>query len=371
MDGQRQVDRCHAFVERRYKPLYALEKPTGMSVPVSAIIPCFRSAHTVGRAIESVARQTARPREVILVDDASGDDTLNALRRYQAQYGQDWIKIFILERNTGPAAARNLAWNNAESEFIAFLDADDAWHPEKIEIQYNWMKSHPEAQITGHPCTVLSKAQTPPPLPKQWGVHPVLSRKLLLSNRFSTPTAMLRRELPVRFPAAQRYSEDYLLWLRLALAGNSIYFITLPLTFLFKTRYGASGLSGRLWDMEKGELSNYLQLQQGQIDLGLVMRLPGFILFYEVPSPVYKDMKMRSTMRIDHFCFGFFLLSLLIAPKVPFPLAGIAVKSAASLGIVGLLLWMVLRPRNVVRWGSWNYPFPITCSWQSLPSMPW
>ena len=236
-----------------------------MNAPVSVIIPCFRSAHTIGRAIESVARQTVRPREVILVEDASNDDTLDVLHQCQVEYGQNWIKVFELERNSGPGTARNLGWDNAGSEYIAFLDADDTWHPEKIEIQYNWMKSHPEAQITGHPCIVLRKGGAPPPLPKQWEAHQVLSRRLLLSNQFSTPTAMLRRELPIRFPAAKRYAEDYLLWLHMALAGNSIYFITLPLTFLFKTRYGAGGLSGRLWEMEKGELSNYRQLRREQL----------------------------------------------------------------------------------------------------------
>ena len=259
-----------------------------MNVPVSAIIPCFRSADTVGRAIESVARQTARPGEVILVEDGSGDDTLNALRRYQAKYGQDWIRIFVLERNSGPAAARNIAWDNAKYEYIAFLDADDAWHPEKMEIQYNWMKSHPEAQITGHPCIVLPKGEDPPTLPKQWGVRRVVPGTLLRSNQFSTPTAMLRRELSIRFPATQRFSEDYLLWLRMALAGHSIYFMTIPLTFLFKTRYGASGLSGRLWDMEKGELSNYLQLHRGEM---ISAWSCGFLVLYSLAKYLARCIK--------------------------------------------------------------------------------
>ena len=74
---------------------------------VSVVIPCFRCAATVGRAVESVASQTLRPAEVVLVDDCSTDDTGLELGRLQRHYGAAWIKILKLARNVGPGGARN------------------------------------------------------------------------------------------------------------------------------------------------------------------------------------------------------------------------------------------------------------------------
>jgi glycosyltransferase involved in cell wall biosynthesis len=259
-----------------------------MNASVSVVIPCFRCAQTIGRALKSVAGQTVLPREVILVDDASDDGTLDVLRQNQAEYGREWIKIIVLEHNSGPSSARNAGWKMATSDYVAFLDADDAWRPEKIEIQYNWMKSHPAAQITGHFCLVLPEGGIPPSLPGQWDARRVNARRLLLSNQYSTPTVMLRRDLPFRFPETQRYAEDYLLWMRIVLASNPAYFINIPLTFLFKARYGAGGLSADLWAMEKGELSNYRQLRRERLIANGTYR---FLSFYSLAKYLYRWIK--------------------------------------------------------------------------------
>ena len=98
------------------------------------VVPCYRCAATIERAIASVAAQTQRPQEVILVDDASGDETLQQLYSLQSQYGE-WIKVVALTTNVGAASARNAGWNVATQPYIAFLDSDDAWHPQKVAIQ--------------------------------------------------------------------------------------------------------------------------------------------------------------------------------------------------------------------------------------------
>lgn len=262
-----------------------------MGVSISVIIPCFRCARIIGRAIQSVAAQTVIPREVILVDDASDDGTLDVLRQFQIQYGQDWIRILRLENNTGPATARNIAWDNAISDYVAFLDADDTWHPKKIEIQYNWMKNNPEAKISGHLCLVLPEGGVPPPIPKQWAVRRVNLRKLLFSNPYSTPTVMLRQDLPFRFLDKQRFSEDYLLWSRIILTGNPAYLLDIPMAFLFKARYGAMGLSANLWNMEKGELFNYRQLRQERLISAAYYPL---LTFCSLSKYAYRRMRIKS-----------------------------------------------------------------------------
>ena len=80
-----------------------------MNASVSVIVPCFRSADTIGRALQSIDEQTIRPREVILVDDASGDETLGVLLKKKSEYEPEWIKVLVLATNSGPAAAATSA----------------------------------------------------------------------------------------------------------------------------------------------------------------------------------------------------------------------------------------------------------------------
>ena len=138
-----------------------------MNASVSVIIPCFRCSLTIRRAVQSIVSQTLIPVEVILVDDGSGDGTLDVLHDLQREHGADWIKVFTNEKNCGPSTARNVAWASAVSDFVAFLDADDSWHPRKIEIQYNWMINNPSVLFTAHLSHVLEEGKGIPALPAQ------------------------------------------------------------------------------------------------------------------------------------------------------------------------------------------------------------
>jgi glycosyltransferase involved in cell wall biosynthesis len=97
---------------------------------VSAIIPTYNRAHTIGEAVDSILAQTYPNIEVIVVDDGSKDNTLEHLR---TTYG-DRIRVFS-QANAGPAAARNRGIAEARGELIAFLDSDDIWLPTKTERQ--------------------------------------------------------------------------------------------------------------------------------------------------------------------------------------------------------------------------------------------
>lgn len=228
---------------------------------VSVVIPCYNSAKTIWRAVESVAMQTILPREVIIVDDGSQDNTLSVLNEIEIHYG-DWIKILIQESNNGASSARNLGWDISSSNYIAFLDADDSWHPEKIRIQYEWMINNPTCVISSHPCVIKDSFSC---VVYEYNIDPInyymiSKRSILLSNCLWTPCVMLKRELEYRFDLSKRYSEDYFLWLSIILDGNEAYFIDFSMTFLYKSYYGDSGLSSHLWEMEKSELDNFIQL---------------------------------------------------------------------------------------------------------------
>ena len=113
-------------------------------VPVSVIIPCYRCADTIKRALGSVIAQTLPPEEIILIDDFSNDDgvTLTTLNYLRQMHQKTSIKIVLLDKNSGPGSARNAGWKEASQPYLAFLDADDSWHPKKLEIQYQWMVAH-------------------------------------------------------------------------------------------------------------------------------------------------------------------------------------------------------------------------------------
>jgi glycosyltransferase involved in cell wall biosynthesis len=128
---------------------------------VSVVIPCYRCADTIERAVMSVAEQTLKPYEVILVEDCSGDYTLDVLYSLQSQFDVDWIKIIPLKVNSGPGTARNVGWNASQQDYIAFLDADDSWHPQKIEIQYGWMVKNSDVDMTGHDFQYLKTMDEP------------------------------------------------------------------------------------------------------------------------------------------------------------------------------------------------------------------
>lgn len=232
---------------------------------VSVVIPCYRCKETIRRALDSVYHQTLRPAEVILVDDASPDDTLSLLSDLAKNYPDNWVKVVSLEVNSGPGTARNAGWSLASQPYVAFLDSDDSWHHKKVELQYKWMESNPEASLTGQTGLTIEESSgiaTASYVCSEVTFTKVSSRELLLSNKFSTPSIMLRRGLPLRFPEGKRFCEDYELWCLLCISGFECYSIDKPLTFCHKPLYGHAGLSGSLWKMEKGELDVYEVLRK-------------------------------------------------------------------------------------------------------------
>ena len=108
---------------------------------VSVIIPVFNGARYLRAALESVFAQTYRPFEVIVVDDGSADDS--------GVIAQSFPDVrYIQQANQGVAAARNNGIEAARGEFFAFLDQDDLWKPEKLELQIDYLQRHPEIGYT-------------------------------------------------------------------------------------------------------------------------------------------------------------------------------------------------------------------------------
>lgn len=232
---------------------------------VACVIPCYGCAETLARAVRSVQAQTVAVAEIILVDDCSPDDTWEAITALAADDPR--IRPIRLAQNAGPSRARNIGWDAATSTYIAFLDADDTWHPRKVELQLRLFRLRPELGITGHLAAVEGEPGTDAAHELDdaglLAVTRAITRgRVVTSNPWSTPTVMLRRAIALRFDEDQRAAEDYLLWAQILLSGTPGRRIELPLAILYKARYGAGGLSGNLWNMERGELTSIRKLMR-------------------------------------------------------------------------------------------------------------
>lgn len=221
---------------------------------------------------------------MVLVDDASRDGTLEHLQTLQRELG-DWVQIVSLTDNGGAAHARNVGWDRATQDYVAFLDADDAWHPRKLELQCDFMTTHPEVMLSGHRHRVLADTQQQSPqweVPQQIVASPVTWSDLLFRHQFVTPSVMLRRDLPVRFVETMRYMEDYRLWLEVAAAPYKLAKLEVDLAAIYKPPFGTAGLSADLWPMELAELSVIRHFQQvGKLStvVGLLLSLYSLIRY--------------------------------------------------------------------------------------------
>lgn len=107
---------------------------------VSILIPSFNSERFIAEAIGSVQQQTYQNWEMIIVDDASTDETMDVISKIMATDNR--IQLQVLENNSGTGVARNTALAKAKGKYMAFLDADDLWKPEKLEKQIAFMQTN-------------------------------------------------------------------------------------------------------------------------------------------------------------------------------------------------------------------------------------
>ncbi len=200
------------------------------NLSVSAVIPAYNSAAWLPEAIASVRAQQWPELEIIVVDDGSTDDTQQVIERLR---GSD-LRC-ITQPNAGPAAARNAGIVTARGQWIAFLDADDCWLPEKLASQFRAIRQSPAAAFSytdeiwqGE--NGSDRAVTRDHRPGQ------LFFELLWGNRVGTPTVVVRRECFEQvglFDTALRTGEDWDMWLRLSACFPDAY-VARPLTLVRK-----------------------------------------------------------------------------------------------------------------------------------------
>ena len=239
---------------------------------ISVIIPCYNSYKTIERALNSVVNQSLLPREIILVDDCSTDKTLELLNNFKKNNLEYNIIILPLEKNVGAASARNRAWDIAKSYFIAFLDSDDMWHPQKLELVFEALKDD-SIKFIGHSYTLENNFDKKFNLEK---LSKVSFTKLLLKNFAVTPSIIIKKEICEYFDETMTHTEDHELWLRIALKTD-VHYLDLPLTTLGRPTMTRGGLSANRWAMRKGELQMYKNIIRYKKSLTLLY--PFLVIF--------------------------------------------------------------------------------------------
>ena len=219
----------------------------------SVIIPVYNGVETISRAIDSVLAQSYPAYEIIVVDDASKDITAELV---QSKYAG---KVQFIQKltNQGSSATRNKGMDAATGDYIAFLDADDIWHKDKLMLLNTVLMAQPGITLFYHPFTqenIIDKA-----LPENITVYKLPFVKLLPGNFIATSCITVKNNASFRFEDDMRYMEDFDFCLRIGYKYK-LYFVKIPLTQIFRPFTSAGGISANKWKMRKGEMRAYRRL---------------------------------------------------------------------------------------------------------------
>lgn len=182
----------------------------------SMIMPVYNSEKYIAEAIESVIKQTYKNWEIIVVNDASTDDTEKIIKSYREKDKR--IKLISLPKNQGAANARNIAIQNAKGRYIAFLDADDYWEKEKLQEQIQILQnSNADISYTAY----LMIDETGRKIKKR-SVKKLLNLKdLLKENSIIFSSVVCKKEsIKNKQFKSEWYHEDYVFLLDLAKEGK-------------------------------------------------------------------------------------------------------------------------------------------------------
>lgn len=222
------------------------------------ILPTFNRADTLPRAINSVLNQTFSDFNLFIIDDGSTDSTSRVLDDY---LNHPKVKI-LKQKNSGVSSARNLGINSSQSPWIALIDSDDEWLPEKLKIQSEQIKSHPSLKFFhSEEIWVRNEKRVNPKV--QFSKSPEkLFERSLEHCLISPSTSVINRALLERvglFDEDLKICEDYDLWIRIMLT-EELGFYPKPLI----TKYGGHSDQLSLQDpiMDYWRVKSLLKIQQ-------------------------------------------------------------------------------------------------------------
>lgn len=195
---------------------------------VSIIIPTYNCEKYISETVRSVLAQTYREFEVLLIDDGSSDSTLSLLNSLKEMDRR--IRVFRNEKNMGSAKTRNRGVEYARYDWIALIDADDCWEPDKLEKQMHFIAHHPDARFIFTGSAFMNsdgeRLSSILHVPEKVNFYEELGQ-----NRISCSSVLIKKELlrvhPM--PSDPGIHEDYATWLMILETGEIAYGLDEPL----------------------------------------------------------------------------------------------------------------------------------------------
>ena len=189
-----------------------------MNATVGVIIPTFERPHETNRAVESVINQSFKVQQIVVIDDGSSDSNFFILKSLLEDKDKR-VQLIRIEPSRHPGIAREVGLNKIKTDWVAFLDSDDFWHPQKIEIQIRLAAQHNTEAICCNADIVNQVSGDCYPSNYKPGF--ISRRKLMKKNIIINSSVLVSRKILEKSGGIEsRYSmrgaEDYVTWLRIS-----------------------------------------------------------------------------------------------------------------------------------------------------------
>ena len=185
---------------------------------ISVVMPSYNAQSVIGSTIESVLSQSHTNWELLIIDDCSSDDTRNIVQEFIERDKR--IKLITLNKNHGaPAAPRNIGVHEARGKWIAFLDSDDIWHPEKLTLQLAVMIEKNVGFCATSSVSFISDSELVFLKSPKFKTSDIRFSQQQLKGRIVNSSVLVKREYLTKFPLNEdpeyKAVEDYHCWLRI------------------------------------------------------------------------------------------------------------------------------------------------------------
>lgn len=202
---------------------------------VSILLPTYNGANTIETAVASVLRQTYKNWELLILDDGSGKETKNVLKKL-ARFDP---RIHVITNTTNMKLTRTLnkGLDLAKGKYIARIDDDDEWiHPQKLQMQVNFLEENKDYSLIGGWATLSGDKRG---TYKTKTTYDEILKSMLIKNQFIHSTIVMKKT-SLRYPKQYPSSEDYALWIKMMIRGEKV--ANLP-TMLIRYSVSKSSIS--------------------------------------------------------------------------------------------------------------------------------
>ena len=241
---------------------------------VSVVIPCYNSSSCITKAIESVLNQTYADLEVIVVDDASTDDTCSVVNRIN----HPRVKLITRAQNGGAAVTRNTAIRAATGRYIAFLDSDDYWTMDKLSLQIREMREKAAAFSCTDYIVRAGNRELLMIMSEEINYRLLLKANIIHTSTVVYDSAMIGK---IYMPELRK-AEDYATWLNVLKICRTALVIREPLAYRIRR---SNSLSSGLLTMKYFTYRVYRETQ------GLPVTTSLYYLFRALPRGVWKRLR--------------------------------------------------------------------------------